>query len=48
MNYYMELIEKLGADGIDFVPIMIPKEEAFKHIIVSYTKKELESIRCIP
>lgn len=26
MNYYMELIEKLGADGIDFVPIMIPKE----------------------
>lgn len=48
MKYYLDRIEELGADGIDFVPIMFSKEEQLKHIISSYTKEEFKSVKSIP
>lgn len=48
MNYYMDKMEELDADGIDFVPIMFSKEEQFRHIIASYTKEEFKTVTGIP
>lgn len=48
MNYYMDKLEELDADGIDFVPIMFSKEEQLKHVIASYTKEEFKSVKGIP
>lgn len=46
MNYYLEKMIELDADGIDFVPIhlkgMIP------NIFASYTKEEFENVKAIP
>ena len=48
MNCYIDQIEKHNAEGIDFVPIMIPKEEAMNHIIESYTKEEFKDVKYVP
>lgn len=38
MDYILEEMNKVNADGVDFVPIMSPK--LAPPVIVSYTKEE--------
>lgn len=45
-NYYLNKMNKLKADGIDFMPIWF--EEGVPPIISSYTKEEFESVKVIP
>ena len=43
MNYYLEQMIKLDADGIDFYPIFTPIDEIPNNIIASYTKEQIEN-----
>ena len=46
MNYILSEINKLGADGVDFVPIVY--NDVLPQIICSYTKEEIEDIKGYP
>lgn len=46
MNYILSEMNKLGADGVDFVPIIF--DGVFPKIICSYTKEELNDIKGYP
>lgn len=40
-NLYLDDLIKLGADGVDFVPIFTPEIPEPEDIIVSYTKEQM-------
>ena len=40
MNYIVEEMDKIGADGVDFVPVCM-KKEAIKHIFLSKTRQQM-------
>ena len=44
-NYYLDLMNELEADGIDFMPISFEK---FPPIIASYTKEEFKNVKAVP
>lgn len=47
MDYILEEMNKVNADGVDFVPIMSP--ELIPSVIVSYTKEEwIDGVGCYP
>ena len=50
MNYYLEKMIELNADGIDFIPIshFLATREGNPNIVASYTKEEFKNIKCIP
>lgn len=45
-NFYLDKMEELKADGIDFIPIWVGK--GVPPIIRSYTKEKFESVQFIP
>lgn len=40
MNYIVEEMDKLGADGVDFVPVCM-KKEAIERIFLSKTRQQM-------
>lgn len=50
MNYYLEKMIELDADGIDFIPIshFLMTREGIPNIIKSYTKEEFKNVKLIP
>lgn len=46
MNYILEEMNKVGADGVDFVPVFVYGD--IPQIICSYTKEELQHINYFP
>lgn len=46
MNYILEEMNKIGADGVDFVPIWLGG--GIPPIIRSYTKEECEHTKAYP
>ena len=46
MDYILEEMNELEADGVDFVPIWYSEE--FPPIICSYTKEEWKSVQAYP
>lgn len=50
MNYYLEKMIELDADGIDFIPIgwYLFGKESVPDIIASYTIEEFKNVNCIP
>ena len=50
MNYYLEKMIELDADGIDFIPIghFLATREGVPTIVESYTREEFENVRGIP
>lgn len=52
MNYYYEKAIELGADGVDFVPLLavsaIPYLASVPNVIASYTTEELKSVAAVP
>ena len=47
MDYILEEMNKLGADGVDFVPIWLDRS-ILSPVICSYTKKEWGDIKTYP
>lgn len=45
-NFYLDKMNELKADGIDFMPIWFGK--GIPPIISSYTKEEFKSVKAIP
>lgn len=41
MNYIVEEMDKLGADGVDFVPVCTTKDTFPKMIYMSKTRQEM-------
>lgn len=50
MNYYLEKMMELDADGIDFIPInsYLINKVGITGIVKSYTRKEFENVKDIP
>lgn len=51
MNYYIDKLNEIGADGIDFMPISeaLSKRDYLRvNVILSYTKEEFENVKYIP
>ena len=46
MNYILKEMNDIGADGVDFVPVVFGK--GIPTIIESYTKEELEKVKAVP
>lgn len=56
-NYYLNKMDVLNADGIDFIPFkddnpdgidFIPFEDDNPEVIASYSRKEFEQVKIIP
>lgn len=47
-DFILEEMEKLEADGVDFVPIMTNPYDAFKNVLCSYSKEEWKEVRGYP
>ena len=47
MDYILEEMNKVGADGVDFVPIWFDKKLS-PPIICSYTKEEWKDVKAYP
>ena len=45
-NFYLDKMDELNADGIDFIPILFG--EGVPSIIASYNKEEFKSVDGIP
>lgn len=41
MNYIVEEMDKLGADGVDFCPICFEREESIKRVFLSKTRQQM-------
>lgn len=41
MNYIVEEMDKLGADGVDFCPVCLGRKEAIERIFLSKTKQQM-------
>lgn len=49
MEYYVEQMKELGADGIDFIDIgELAFNKQHPHVLLSVTKEEFADIRAIP
>ena len=50
MNFYLEKMIELDADGIDFIPIsqFLATREGIPNIVASYTKEEFKNVKYIP
>jgi len=51
MNYYLDKLNELGADGIDFIPLteaFMKREYIRCEVISSYTKEEFKHVKHIP
>lgn len=47
-DFILEEMEKLEADGVDFVPILINPLEASQNIHCSYSKEEWKQVKAYP
>lgn len=41
MNYIVEEMDKLDADGVDFYPICFEREESIKRVFLSKTRQQM-------
>lgn len=41
MNYIVEEMDRLGADGVDFCPICFGRDESIKRIFLSKTRQQM-------
>lgn len=47
-DFVYEEMDKLGADGVDFVPLLLDGKSPFQKIYCSFTKAQWEHERSIP